>query len=68
MFILLVTLLAQAGVGTVPSHPPSTQPGKAGVPPNVRCVADSFGNYTCTDGSRVLRDSSGGFTVIPGRR
>jgi hypothetical protein len=35
---------------------------------NVRCVKDRFGNYTCTDGSRVIKDSFGNVTVIPGRR
>jgi hypothetical protein len=55
-------MLAQASG----SHPPAK--GGAVVPPNVRCVADSFGNYTCTDGSRILRDSFGNVTVIPGRK
>lgn len=59
MFVLLVTLLAQAG--TAP-------PTKVRPPANVRCVADSFGNYTCSDGSRVIKDSFGNFTVIPGRK
>jgi hypothetical protein len=35
---------------------------------NVRCVKDSFGNYSCSDGSRVIRDSAGNVTVIPGRK
>jgi hypothetical protein len=61
--LLLVVMLAQAV--PLPSHPKD----KTNVPPpNVRCVADSFGNYTCTDGSRVIRDSFGNVTVIPGRK
>jgi len=31
-----------------------------------RCVKDSFGNYTCTDGSRILYDSFGNIIVVPG--
>jgi hypothetical protein len=58
--LVLAVLLAQAG-----AHSPAA---KTVVPPNVRCVADSFGNYTCSDGSRVIRDSFGNFTVIPGRK
>jgi hypothetical protein len=63
MILVLGVLLAQA---SSPPRPPDR--GHFGVPPNVRCVADSFGNYTCSDGSRILLDSRGGFTVIPGRR
>ena len=63
MIVMAVVLLAQAA--PLPSHPKD----KAVVPPpNVRCVQDSFGNYTCTDGSRMIRDSFGNVTVIPGRR
>ena len=60
--MLLVVLLAQAGPPPVPYVKDRTPP------PNVRCVPDSFGHLTCSDGSRVLKDSNGGFTVIPGRR
>ena len=71
MIALLTVLLAQAG-GAVPSHgaqPPADRRAKQGeVPANVRCIKDSFGNYTCTDGSRVIQDSFGNVTVIPGRR
>jgi hypothetical protein len=35
---------------------------------NMRCVKDSFGNLSCTDGTRVLRDSFGNVVVVPGRR
>jgi hypothetical protein len=59
--LLLVVLVAQV----LPSH---GSMGRPVVPLNVRCVADSFGNYACSDGSRILLDSRGGFTVIPGRR
>ena len=27
-------------------------------PQNVRCIKDSFGNYTCTDGTRVITTAS----------
>ena len=60
--LLLIVLLAQASAG-MPSLPKQYEP-----PANVRCVKDSFGNYTCTDGSRVIRDSLGNVTVIPGQR
>ena len=59
--LVLAVLLAQA----TPSHPPAKG---TTVPPNVRCVADSFGNYTCSDGSRIVRDSFGNFTMVPGRK
>jgi hypothetical protein len=35
---------------------------------NVRYVKDSFGNYTGSDGSRVIRDSNGNVIVVPGRK
>jgi hypothetical protein len=54
--LVLAVLLAQGG------HPAKSGPV---VPPNVRCVADSFGNYTCSDGSRIVRDSFGN-VVVPG--
>ena len=61
-FLIAVLLLAQAS-------PPPHQPAKE-VPKqeNVRCIKDSFGNYTCTDGTRYLNDSFGNVTVIPGRK
>jgi hypothetical protein len=34
----------------------------------VRCIKDSFGNYTCTDGTRVIHDSFDNAIVIPSRR
>jgi hypothetical protein len=37
-------------------------------PQNVRCIKDSFGNYTCTDGTRVIHDSFDNPIVIPPRR
>jgi hypothetical protein len=30
-----------------------------------RCIKDSFGNLTCTDGTRVIKDSFGNYTIIP---
>jgi hypothetical protein len=63
MMLLVVVLLAQM----VP--PQARVAEKKNVPPaNVRCVQDSFGNYTCSNGSRVIRDSFGNVTVIPGRK
>lgn len=59
--LVLAVLLAQA----VPSQ--QRPPAKAVVPPNVRRVADSFGGFTCSDGSRVIRDFFGNVTVIRGR-
>jgi hypothetical protein len=61
MLAMAVVLLAQV------MFPVKDRPHSAPVP-NVRCIKDSFGNYTCTDGSRVIRDSFGNVTVIPGRR
>jgi hypothetical protein len=66
MFVLLVTLLDQAQ--PLPAKSVVGQPKHFGAPPNVRCVQDSFANYSCSDGSRVIRDSNGNVTVIPGRR
>jgi len=37
-------------------------------PQTVRCIKDSFGNYTCTDGTRVIHDSFDNPIVIPPRR
>jgi hypothetical protein len=33
-----------------------------------RCIKDSFGNFRCTDGTTILPDSNGGFTIIPPRK
>ena len=32
-----------------------------------RCIQDSFGNLTCTDGTRIIKDSFGNYTIIPPR-
>jgi len=67
MFVLLVTLLAQAG--PPPARGPSDgKPNHFNPPANVRCIKDSFGNYSCSDGTRMIQDSFGNVTVIPGRR
>jgi hypothetical protein len=42
-------------------------PAFAQVPQNVRCVKDSFGNYTCDNGTRIIKDSFDNFTIIPGK-
>lgn len=47
---------------------PSARSPEESPAPNVRCAADSFGNYSCSDGSRVIRDSFGNVTAIPGRK
>jgi hypothetical protein len=63
MILVAAVLLAQA-------VPPAKdqRPGSWNVPHNVRCVADSFGGFTCSDGSRVIRDSFGNVTVSPPRK
>ena len=62
MFVLLTTLmLAQAQ----PAPPIPVPPSREGVN---RCIRDSFGNYTCSDGTRVIRDSFGNYTIIPPRK
>lgn len=63
MFVLAVMLLAQAA-----PVPPVGRQQEYVPPANVRCVTDSFGNLTCTDGTRVVKDANGGVTIIPGRR
>ena len=67
MFVTLAALIAQAGASVPPAadgrHNHFRQPQE-----NVRCIKDSIGNYSCSDGSRVIRDSNGNVTVIPGRR
>jgi hypothetical protein len=63
MILVVAVLLAQA-VPPVKDRPPAKVPNAA----NVRWVADSFGNYTCSDGSRVIKDSFGNVIVVPGRR
>jgi hypothetical protein len=37
-------------------------------PAEVRCIKDSFGNYICTDGTRIVCDSFGNFTTSDGAR
>jgi hypothetical protein len=65
MLILAAILIAQAQ----PLPPAkSSGPRPPANVPNVHCVADSFGGWTCSDGSRVLRDSNGGWVIIPGRK
>ena len=59
--LLLAVLLAQA----LPDRAPAREVPRQ--QENVRCIKDSFGNYTCTNGDRVLRDSFGNVIVVPGR-
>jgi hypothetical protein len=63
MFVLLAVLLAQAG-----GVPRASGVERPVVPPNVRCVEDSFGNWSCTNEDRILKGRDGSVTVIPGRR
>ena len=65
MWLLAVVLLAQASPPSQGTHPPPAQPRQQ---ENIRCIKDSFGNYTCTDGTRYVRDSFGNVIVIPPRR
>jgi hypothetical protein len=52
--ILLVVLLSQV------VSPASTKKPKEYAPPAIaRCVQDSFGNWSCSDGSRMICDSFG---------
>ena len=62
MFLVAAVLLAQA------SPPPRPLPAQPRQQENVRCIKDSFGNYTCTDGTRYLKDSNGNVIIIPPRR
>lgn len=62
MLVMAVVLLSQAVLPPVKDRPSSAPV------PSIRCVQDSFGNYSCSDGSRVIRDSFGNVTVIPGRK
>ena len=64
MFVQAVVLLAQA----VPPVSHGSKERNVVPPANVRCVPDSFGNLSCSDGTRVIRDSFGNVTVIPGRK
>lgn len=57
MVILTALMLAQA----FPVPAPRQQE-------NIRCVKDSFGNYTCNDGTRYLIDSFGNVIIIPPKK
>jgi hypothetical protein len=59
MWLLPVVLLAQA------SPSPPRQPAPPRQQENVRCINDSFGNLSCSDGTRIIKDSFGNWTVIP---
>jgi hypothetical protein len=62
MLLLATILFAQA------SPRPRPLPAQPRQQENVRCLRDSFGNYTCTDGTRIIHDSFGNVTIIPPRR
>lgn len=64
--LLLIVLLAQAAAPVPPVG--REKRGEYVPPPSVRCVQDSFGNLTCSDGSRVIKDSFGNVTIIPKQR
>ena len=61
---LLLALAVPCLVAVAQAQQPPKQQQQ---PQNVRCIKDSFGNYTCTDGTRVIRDSFDNTIVIPGR-
>jgi hypothetical protein len=65
---LVALILVQVGAPAAPGNLLMASPSKGEAPANVRCVKDGFGNYACTDGSRVIRDSFGNVTIIPGRK
>jgi hypothetical protein len=60
--LLLAVAVASLAVEAQAQQPKTPQPQQ-----NVRCIKDSFGNYTCTDGTRVIHDSFDNPIVIPGR-
>jgi hypothetical protein len=64
--LVAVAHAQQAGSLAIVAKPPQPQPKPQ--PQNVRCIKDSVGNYTCTDGTRVIRDSFDNPIVIPPRR
>jgi hypothetical protein len=51
---------------TKDNQPKSPPPSFFDRQQNVQYVKDSFGNYTGSDGSRVIRDSNGNVIVVPG--
>jgi len=66
--MLLIALLLAQAQPAVPARPTDGRSTQSRPQENVRCIKDSFGNYSCSDGSRVIRDSFGNVTVIPGRK
>jgi hypothetical protein len=65
MRALLSVLAVACLAGSAQAQQPGKQPPQQ-QPQTVRCIKDSFGNYTCTDGTRVIHDSFDPI-VIPGR-
>jgi hypothetical protein len=63
-------LLILAAVACLAGSAQAQQPKPQQPPPGqtVRCIKDSFGNLTCTDGTRVIHDSFDNAIVIPPRR
>ena len=53
----LLSVLAVACLVAVAQAQPQPKPQQP-QPQNVRCIKDSFGNYTCTDGTRVITTAS----------
>ncbi len=58
-------LLIASLVAVAQAH--AQQPKPQPQPQNVRCIKDSFGNYTCTDVTRVIHDSFDNPIVLPPR-
>jgi hypothetical protein len=50
-----------AGAALASQQPPPRPPQ------NVRCIEDSFGNVRCSDGTTMLKDSFGNWTIIKPR-
>jgi hypothetical protein len=68
VLLLAVTAAAAAVVAGRASAQAQPQSKPQQPPQTVRCIKDSFGNYTCTDGTRVVHDSFDNAIVIPPRR
>jgi hypothetical protein len=65
---MIRAVLIASAVACVAASAHAQQPKKQPQPQTVRCIKDSFGNYTCTDGTRVIHDSFDNAIAIPPRR
>jgi hypothetical protein len=62
--VLALALLVPNALAAQTTQPVPVPAPRSG---ETRCIKDSFGNFTCTDGSRVLKDSFGNYTIIQPR-